>query len=106
MVALRSTRTAIVSVFSVAFAPVSNHGAISALWIRPTMKVCSPPAVKAFAHLGPPAKPGEVGFDSGFINEHQPVRLLAHARLAAVDPFPSRLTQSRSVTLLRDQPFF
>ncbi len=49
-------------------------------------------AVKPLPPEAASAQPGEIGFDSGFVNKDQPVRFLAHARQAAGNPHPSRQT--------------
>ena len=63
-------------------------------------------AIESFALERAPTQPGEIGFDGGFIDKHQPVRFLSHAWLATIDPLPSRLAQGGTVTLLCDKPFF
>ena len=63
-------------------------------------------AKEPLAFRAPSVQPGEVGLDGSFINKDQSARLLAHAWLAAVDPFPSRLARGGPVTFLRDRPLF
>ena len=62
--------------------------------------------VKPLANRRTSPQAGKVGFDSSFINKDQPVRLLAHPRLTACDPFLTCLTQSGPITFRGDQSFF
>jgi len=53
-----------------------------------------------------PSEPGHVGFDRGFIDKHQPLRQVAHARLTVGDPFLPVLPEVCAFSLLSDQALF
>lgn len=63
-------------------------------------------AVETFADRCPAPQSGEVRLHSGFVNEDQPVRFLAHARLPTCDPVPAGLPQRWPITFGCDQSFF
>ena len=52
------------------------------------------------------AQAGHLGVDVSLVEEHQPMRLLAHARLALPCPDAARLTNIGACALRRDQGFF
>ena len=60
---------------------------------------------QAVAFLGASAQAGQAGSHRGFVNEHQPIRDLAHEALMPLPIGPGRL-QEGSATLGRDQAFF
>lgn len=63
-------------------------------------------AIEPLTDRGPSAQPREVRLDRRLVDKDQPVRLLAHAGLAALDPITAGPAQRRSVTFRRDQSFF
>jgi hypothetical protein len=63
-------------------------------------------AIEPLTDRGPSAQPREVGLDRRLVNKDQPVRLLAHAGLAAHDPIVTGLAERGPITLGCDQSFF
>ena len=63
-------------------------------------------AIEPLPDRGSSAQPREVRLDRRLVDKDQPVRLLAHAGLAALDPVAAGLAQCGSVTFRRDQSFF
>ena len=62
--------------------------------------------IKPLTDSGTSAQPREVRLDSGFVDEDQPMWLLAHVGLAARDPVSTGLTQRGPITFRCDQSFF
>ena len=62
-------------------------------------------AIEPLPDRGSSAQPREVRLDRRLVDKDQPVRLLAHAGLAALDPVAAGLAQCGSVTFRRDQSF-
>ena len=58
------------------------------------------------APAAPPAQARHLGVDVGLIQKHQPVWLLAHARLALGVPDPALLTHVGACALRCHQVFF
>ena len=63
-------------------------------------------AIEPLTDGGPSVQPREVRLDRRLVDKDQPVWLLAHTGLAALDPITAGLAQRRSVTFRRDQSFF
>ena len=63
-------------------------------------------AVQPLPDRGTSAEPREVRLDRRLVDEDQPVRFLAHARLTAHDPIVTGLAERGPVTLGCDQSFF
>lgn len=63
-------------------------------------------AMEPLPDRGPSAQPREVRLDRRLVDEDQPVRFLAHARLTAHDPIVTGLTERGPITLDCDQSFF
>lgn len=63
-------------------------------------------AVEPLPDRGTSAEPREVRLDRRLVDEHQPVRVLAHAWLMARDPIVTGLAERGPVTLGCDQSFF
>jgi hypothetical protein len=53
-----------------------------------------------------PTQPRHLGGDGRLIDEHQPPRLQAHARLTLVDPFTTSFTNLGACALRGHQSFF
>lgn len=70
----------------------------------PLAKGCR--AIEPLADRCPSAQPREIRLDRRLVDEDQPVRFLAHARLTAHDPIVTGLTERGSITLDCDQSFF
>lgn len=61
---------------------------------------------EALAFASAPAEAGHLGVDEGLVQEHQPVRLLAHAGLTLLCPDPTLLTHVGACAFRRHQLFF
>ena len=88
------------------------HGALSSLHRSPARKVWVFPVSEGSAHAQPlaparaPAQARHLGVDVGLIEKDQPVRLLAHARLAMGVPDPALIPHIGACALRRHQVFF
>ena len=61
---------------------------------------------QALALAAATAQAGHLGVDVSLVEEHQPMRLLAHAGLALGRPDPTLLTNVGACALRRHQRFF
>lgn len=62
--------------------------------------------LEPLAALGSPAQPGHLGGGGGFVEEHQPIRLLAHPGLAAASPRPTVISDISATGFGRQHCFF
>ena len=62
--------------------------------------------IKSLTNRRTSSQAGQVRFDSGLVDEDQPVWFLAQPRLAACDPVPACQSQRGPITFRGDQSFF